>query len=223
MVSCAEQLPAESSVSEFAVLIGVSRQAVHKAADKGRFTPLALKIVNGERRLVVPNALREWLNNGDRSKAPAKVIERVNELSRLLGPAPPAAALTVQAIQPPHERPPAKQPDARHADEDPDEEDGKPTTLTDAVIDDKFWSAKTRELRYLKEKGELVNAREVATRMTDLFTMCRTKILAIPSKAKTALPTLTPSDIGTLDALLREALEDLASTTVAPAVETPVQ
>jgi phage terminase Nu1 subunit (DNA packaging protein) len=46
-------------------------------------------------------------------------------------------------------------------------------------------------------------------RLVSVFTACKTRLLAIPSRARQALPHLVAADLGVLEALIREALEDL--------------
>jgi phage terminase Nu1 subunit (DNA packaging protein) len=64
------------------------------------------------------------------------------------------------------------------------------------------------ELR--RRRGELVSAANLGNRLRDVFTQCKTKLLGIPTRARQALPHLTGADVGVLDSLVREALEDLA-------------
>jgi P27 family predicted phage terminase small subunit len=71
--------------------------------------------------------------------------------------------------------------------------------------------AELAELQLSVRRGRLVDAEAMRTRMADVFLRCRTKLLAVPAKAKTLLPHLTHADVLTLDALVRESLEDLAT------------
>lgn len=70
--------------------------------------------------------------------------------------------------------------------------------------------AETAELKLRRMRGELVEASEVERHLVDVFTRCRTKLLAIPSRARQQLPHLTAGDVGMIERLVREALEDLA-------------
>lgn len=64
----------------------------------------------------------------------------------------------------------------------------------------------------LKERqGELVNARQVKARLIQMITTAKTRLLSVPSKAKTKIPTLTVDDIETLEEMIVEALEGLAA------------
>lgn len=82
--------------------------------------------------------------------------------------------------------------------------------LSDAVARDKHFRAKLAELKYQQASGELVNAQEMLAAWIDHITIARTKVLGIPSKFKQRRPHQTLEDLADLDALLREALEDLA-------------
>lgn len=55
------------------------------------------------------------------------------------------------------------------------------------------------------------NAEEVEKALRDVISMSRKKLLGIPSKAKQCIPELTAAQLGTLETLIHEALEDLAS------------
>lgn len=84
-------------------------------------------------------------------------------------------------------------------------------SLVEAAAAEKYWKAKQAELDYQVATRELVPAREIEQRLVDTFTRCRTKLLGITSKTKSALPHLTHTDVVTIDRLVREALEDLAT------------
>lgn len=89
-------------------------------------------------------------------------------------------------------------------------ENGKIVTAADATAAEKYWKAQTAELDFKAKAGELVNAKQVETEIAGMIASARQKLLAIPSKAKSALPHLTLADVETLERLLRDALEGLA-------------
>lgn len=74
-----------------------------------------------------------------------------------------------------------------------------------------FAEAETKELKLRQLRDELVERSEVKRHLVDVFSKCRTKLLGIPSRVKQQLPHLTSVDVGTIEALVREALEDLAT------------
>lgn len=71
--------------------------------------------------------------------------------------------------------------------------------------------AELAELQLEERRGRLVDAQVMHAKLTDVFARCRTKLLGLPSKAKLGLPHLTHGDVLALDAMVREALEDLAT------------
>lgn len=83
-------------------------------------------------------------------------------------------------------------------------------TMVEAAVAAKFWDARLKELKYREAAGELVKASEVKAKLADVFSVCRTRLLAIPSRARQVLPHLTLSDLATIEGLVREALEDLS-------------
>lgn len=83
-------------------------------------------------------------------------------------------------------------------------------TLSQASAAEKFWKAKSAELNFRKEASELVEVAKVEQKIGDAFTRVKTRLLGIPSRAKQAIPHLTIPEIATLQALIREALEELA-------------
>lgn len=97
-------------------------------------------------------------------------------------------------------------------DEIPSATPGMP--LAEAQALEKVWKAKLAELKYQERSGQLVRAEEVAARWAEIITLSKTKLLAIPAAAKNRIPHLTAADVGVLDELIREALEELADTEV---------
>lgn len=71
--------------------------------------------------------------------------------------------------------------------------------------------AEISEVKLRRLRGELVEVQSVESHLADVFTRCRTKLLGIPSRVKQQLPHLNAADVATIDRLVREALEDLAS------------
>ncbi len=66
------------------------------------------------------------------------------------------------------------------------------------------------ELDLAERRGQVIPAADVQARMVAVFSACKTKLLAIPSRARQQDPGLSHSQIALLDSLIREALEDLA-------------
>lgn len=83
-------------------------------------------------------------------------------------------------------------------------------TVASATERLKSAQADLAEIKRDTEMGELVLASTVEHRLRDVFLSCRTRLLAIPSRARQALPHLTNADVVLIEDLVREACEDLA-------------
>lgn len=66
------------------------------------------------------------------------------------------------------------------------------------------------ELQIAAEERRLVDAEAVRGRFVGMVTAAKNRLLAVPSKAKSRIPTLTVADVEVLEALVAEALEELA-------------
>lgn len=71
--------------------------------------------------------------------------------------------------------------------------------------------ASLAELDLAERRGELLQAQDVEARIVAVFSQCKTKLLGVPSRARQQDPGLTVAQLALLEALIREALEDLAS------------
>lgn len=180
------------SLRSYARHRAVSATAVHRAVESGRLSKCVVRDASGKFRGITDFALadREWAATTDLTKAPMAVIARTEESPQPgTGEAPPLDDPALAAAVP---------------------GDIEGLTLRDATAREKHWKAKTAEVEYKQRIGELVDAKEVEARMVDEYSRCRTKLLGLPRKAKASLPHLTHADVMALDALVREALEDIA-------------
>ncbi len=66
------------------------------------------------------------------------------------------------------------------------------------------------EIELAEKRGELVLARDVESKLVNVFAHCKTKLLGVPSRARQRDPALTGPQVELFDSLIREALEDLA-------------
>lgn len=66
------------------------------------------------------------------------------------------------------------------------------------------------ELALAARRGELVPAAEIEAALAEEYTAVRTKLLALPTRAKQRLTHLTTADVAVLEDLVREALGELA-------------
>lgn len=69
------------------------------------------------------------------------------------------------------------------------------------------------EIELAEKRGELVRARDMEAHMADVFLRCRTKLLGIPLRLRQQDPTLGTPQLALVEALLVEALEELAGGT----------
>lgn len=175
------------TLTAYAQRRGVSCMAVSKAVKKGRMSKSVIRDERGRPWVVdVELADREWAGATDLSKAPAYMRER-KEPSR--GGRPRKSAAVMREVV--------------AGDDGP--------SLAEATAAKNHWQAELARLKFQREAGELVQAAEVRGRIEKVFRACVTKLLAVPSRAKQALPHLSPSDLAEIERLQREALEELAS------------
>lgn len=187
------------TLTAYAARRKVSKMAVSKAVSSGRLVASVGRDARGRPQIIDADlADREWTAKTDLSKAPTYVKERAEQ--RAAEPAPPR-------VDPFGHLPRLEEP----ADPGAPRSAHAEMTLSEASTIEKVWKAKAAELKYRQDAGELVPAKDVAHRLEDVFHGCRTKLLGVPSRARQALPHLTVADIGVLENLVREALEDLAS------------
>ncbi len=83
-------------------------------------------------------------------------------------------------------------------------------TMKQAQALDTEYSARLRALKLSQEMGKLVDVEAVKNEWLKMITEAKTKLLALPVKAKANLPHLTASDVSVLDRLMREILTDIA-------------
>jgi phage terminase Nu1 subunit (DNA packaging protein) len=185
--------PAPLSVRAYARRRGVSHTAVSKAIDSGRLKLSVVRDERGQPKIADPAlADREWTAGTDLSKAPGYVKERASA-ARAAAPAPRAPGVP-RASAPPADA----------------EEEPANLNLAEESAREKFWRANLAELDFRKRSGELVDAKEWEAKLADVFTRIRVRLLGLPTRAKQQLPHLSVTDFGTLDGLVREALEELA-------------
>jgi phage terminase Nu1 subunit (DNA packaging protein) len=73
------------------------------------------------------------------------------------------------------------------------------------------YQAKIAKLTFEEMSGKLVDAEEVKKAWTSIIAITKTRLLSVPSKAKSKIPHLTLDDIATLEELIREALSEVAT------------
>lgn len=66
------------------------------------------------------------------------------------------------------------------------------------------------EIELAEKQRSLVPAADVEAHLVNVFANCRTKLLGLPARARAQDPSLSSEQIGMIDGLLHECLEDLA-------------
>jgi phage terminase Nu1 subunit (DNA packaging protein) len=66
------------------------------------------------------------------------------------------------------------------------------------------------EIELAEKRGELVLAKDVESKLVNVFAHCKTKLLAVPSRVRQRDPALTGPQVELIEAAIREALDDLA-------------
>lgn len=93
----------------------------------------------------------------------------------------------------------------------PDQQTRSKATVLESTAVLKAFQAKTARVEYEELIGNLVRSDEVEAAWISAATIARTKILAIPSKARQRMPDMTPDQYVVLEELCREALQDIAN------------
>lgn len=85
-----------------------------------------------------------------------------------------------------------------------------PSELAQATLRERLARAESFELETAKKRGQLVSVMEMDRRWAAAGLRLRTGLLGLPTRARQRIPHLTAKDTITLDALVRELLEELA-------------
>jgi hypothetical protein len=174
-------------------LPGATKVAVGRAVKSGRLSG-SLVMVDGVARVRdVALADREWEANTD-----------VSMRLRAQGFTTPAAALAAlmpraEPAPPTIDAPPTEEPEGT----DPADFQAQRLKKERAL-------ASMAELKYREAALQLIPARDVERQLTGYLSSCKTRLLAIPSRAKQDLPHLTTTDLAVFERLVREALEERA-------------
>lgn len=184
------------SKADAARALGVTSEAVYAAIRTNR---LSVVRTGDGRELVNSATMREeWERNtqkriGRGPKPPAGTVERT--------PLRPGEAEARQQASAP---PPPPSDLARTTEIVPDYNESRART--------EHLKAELLELERKQKEQILVKSEDVEAKWVEIITLARTKILGIPTKAKQRIPDLDTDAISLLDDIVRETLEDLAST-----------
>lgn len=210
----------------------MSYQTVYKATFTGRLRE-SFEIVDGKRTIRdVELADREW-TAGKPTGGPV-LPARMAPVAPLPPPAEwapqKAAALIARAkptweiegeaagVAPPVEPIPVQVFEARRYRGQLRSE-GEGFSLDEAIASEKFWAAQQRELKVREKAGELIQAAQVESAITTMVVAARTKLLGLSTRAKQKLPHLAPGDLTTIDAIVRELLDDLSRSSLEMGIE----
>lgn len=197
-------------IREFARRIGVSDTAVHKAIKAGRVT-IAGRTEKSDRPLLSwPQAKADWERNSDSTKrthvggtgkSQRRAQYTAGDDSK---PVLPTRAQVLGTEEPP--------PEAAHVGGDnlPGRAVQGPSLAQSKAIREAYM-ARLAKLEYEEKSGKLVSADEVKAQWFKLITAAKTRILGIPAACKSRIADLPLQVVATIDAVCREALEDLAN------------
>lgn len=182
MATKPKQKPKLISLRAYAKQRGVSAEAVSKAVSSGRLRE-SVAIVDGQPKIRDPElADREW---------EANTRQRVDQ--------PPAtpARLKRESVE------------RDVTDDVPDYFESRARREAAAARREAA-QADLAELEVDERRGELVSAEDARADVIDMFTVVRTRILGVPTRVAQRLPHVAAEVVPVIEALLREALEELA-------------
>lgn len=184
------------SCGDYAKHRGSPTGTVSAAIKTGRLVKNVVRAANGDPKIAdFLAADREWDQNTDPAKrlAASGGVDLRAALPVLVSMPRPVALPPVPTI----DRPPL--PPA-----------GEGEDVASATERLKSAQADLAELKYQRAAGELAPVVEMERRIADEASRAKTRLLAIPSRARQSLPHLTLADLAAIEALIREALEELA-------------
>lgn len=187
------------SKADAARALGVTKEAVYAAIRTNR---LSVVRTGDGRELVNSETMRdEWARNtqkriGRGPKPSAGIVERTPKRPGELSPAERRAEAQLSAS--------SAQNIAHTVENIPDYDLSRART--------EHLKAELLELERKQKEQILVKADEIEAKWVEIITMARTKIMGIPTKAKQRIPDLDTDALGLLDDIVRETLEDLATT-----------
>ena len=195
-------------IRECARRLGVSDSAVHKAIKAGRIA-IAGRTPTSDRPLVAwPQAQQDWGANSDSAKrthvgATGKSERRTKYAGAPAAPVPPTSA-QVKAAE-------AATPASEEFDAPPAGKAVQGPSLAQSKAVREAYLARLAKLEYERETGKVIPADEAKARWYKHITAAKTRILGIPAACKQRVADLPLSAVAAIEAVCREALEDLAN------------
>jgi len=194
-------------------LPGSSPEAVSKAVKSGRLSR-SVVLVDGEPKIADPElADREWLARSAPRIAPRGEGHQPVTAARPPPPGQPIAPTSGRGRgQAP--RPPAPS----NGDHDNDQDGGESfqaarTRKERAAADRERALAETAKIELAELRGQLGRVADFKAKLVNAFTTCRTKLAALPARARSRDPSLTLAQVELLESLVRETLAELAGGT----------
>lgn len=183
------------TASEYAKHRGCSQPAVIQAIQSGRLS----RSLNEQNRIIsFELADKEWEENTD----PMERMRAMGDAAYEVEDDGPSRSEIDDATMP--------SPNDLSDNQDGEDLDSDPAARSkNPAIRVKHWQAEIARLKFREAAGELVPASQVEAKLSKYIHACRAKLLALPSRAKQAMPHLELSDVATLEDLVGEALEDL--------------
>ena len=190
-------------IREAARRLGVSDTAVHKAIKAGRVT-IAGRAETSQRPLVAwPQVQTDWMANSDTSKR-----SHVGSRGSPRRAADPQPQVPLATSARPDEAP---APEAAQAggDTQPGRSAGPSYAQSRAVRE--AYQARLAKLEFEQKSGKLIDADEVKVAWFKHIKAAQTRIMGVPAACKTRVPDLPLAVVATIEAIVREAMEDLAN------------
>lgn len=190
----------------------MSDTAVHKAIKAGRITIAARTPSSGRPLVAWPQAQADWQENSDSSKR-THVGGTGKSPQRARDAVPPAAPVLqtraqVQAVE--AATPAADDFDAPAAAGQPAKAVQGPTLAQSKAVREAYL-ARLAKLEYEREVGKVISADEAKAKWFKHVTAAKTRILGIPAACKQRVADLPLAAVAAIEAVCREALEDLAN------------
>lgn len=190
-------------IREAARRLGVSDTAVHKAIKAGRVT-VAGRTPTSNRPLVAwPQVQSDWLANSDTAKR-----SHVGSRGSPRREADPPPAVNLQTNQ--LEQASAPETAAVGGDTLPGRQAQGPSYAQSRAVREAY-QARLAKLEFEQKSGKLVDADEVKVAWFKHIKAAQTRIMGVPAACKTRVPDLPLVVVATIEAIVREAMEDLAN------------
>ncbi|MES2207308.1 MAG: hypothetical protein V4525_11025 [Pseudomonadota bacterium] len=186
------------SVSDYAKKRGISRQAVLKAINDGRLKKSIKKDEKNRYEINARLADKEWSKN---------TAEGVGAPSHIESKASKKADQGKKVER--QERQQTEKEDKLQDTEPDSDANSCPRGFNQSRAWNEYYKSEKARIEYEKSAGLLVRVEEVEQLWARIISETKNKIMAIPSKAKSRIPRLTIEEIEILEALQREALDEL--------------